>query len=291
MRNGCVDGELFIQPCIRHHSLGLGLSSRKWKHGVMAMQARKMTRQKKGFGAKHTVLDDFELLDSSRQADDFTKTDTWRVLRIMGEFVHGFEVLSRIGPAVAIFGSARVSEDDKYYKAAMRTAELLAREGLTIITGGGPGIMEAANRGAKLGGGLSVGLNIELPEEQQPNQYQDIAILFHYFFCRKMMFVKYALGFVIFPGGYGTLDELTEALCLVQTKRILNFPIVLFGSEYWNGFISWIKDVMLPAGYISPGDDKLLQVVDKPEDVVDVIMTCLKELVRKLKRHHSRVRR
>ncbi|MFA4015923.1 MAG: hypothetical protein RUDDFDWM_001024 [Candidatus Fervidibacterota bacterium] len=255
------------------------------------MQMRKIERQRKGFSAKHNALDDFELLDSSRQADDFTKTDTWRVLRIMGEFVHGFEVLSRIGPAVAIFGSARVSEDDKYYKAAMRTAELLAREGLTIITGGGPGIMEAANRGAKLGGGLSVGLNIELPQEQQANQYQDIAILFHYFFCRKMMFVKYSLGFVIFPGGYGTLDELTEALCLVQTKRILNFPIVLFGSEYWNGFVSWIRDVMLPSGYISPGDDKLLQIVDTPEDVVDVIMSCLRKLVRKLKRDRSRIRR
>ncbi|MCS7252951.1 MAG: TIGR00730 family Rossman fold protein [Armatimonadota bacterium] len=227
---------------------------------------------------ERAVLDDLELLDSSRQSPDFTKTDTWRVLRIMGEFIHGFEVLSRVGPAIAIFGSARVGPEDKYYKAAMRTAELLARKGLAIITGGGPGIMEAANRGAKLGGGLSIGLNIELPDEQQPNPYQDIAILFHYFFCRKMMFVKYSFGFVIFPGGYGTLDELTEALCLAQTKRILNFPIVLYGSEYWGGFVKWISEAMLPEGYISPKDTELFCVVDSPEDVVKAIVARLAEL-------------
>lgn len=228
--------------------------------------------------SKESILDDLELLDSSRQSPDFTKTDTWRVLRIMGEFVHGFEMLSRIGPAIAIFGSARVREDDEYYKAAMRTAELLSRKGLTIITGGGPGIMEAANRGAKLGGGLSVGLNIELPDEQQPNAYQDISMLFHYFFCRKMMFIKYSLGFVIFPGGYGTLDELTEALCLAQTRRILNFPIVLYGSEFWDGLVKWIKEMMLPAGYISPRDLELFCIVDSPEDAVNAIIKQLAKL-------------
>lgn len=248
----------------------------------------KSTAAKRSRRLNGVTLDDLELLDSSRQSPDFTKTDTWRVLRIMGEFVHGFEVLSRIGPAVAIFGSARVGQDDKYYQAAMRTAELLARSGLAIITGGGPGIMEAANRGAKLGGGLSIGLNIELPNEQQPNPYQDIAMLFHYFFCRKMMFVKYSLGFVIFPGGYGTLDELTEALCLVQTGRILNFPIVLYGSSYWDGFIRWINEAMLSSGYISPEDTKLFCVVDSPEDVVEEIAKRLAELKRKARSQRKR---
>jgi len=252
---------------------------------------RRRNRSKSAKG-KHRLdgvtLDDLELLDSSRQSPDFTKTDTWRVLRIMGEFVHGFELLSRVGPAIAVFGSARVGPDDEYYKAAMRTAELLASNGLAVITGGGPGIMEAANKGAKLAGGLSIGLNIELPKEQQSNPYQDIAILFHYFFCRKMMFVKYSLGFVIFPGGYGTLDELTEALCLVQTGRILNFPIVLYGSEYWDGFIRWISETMLPLGYISPEDTELFCVVDSPEDAVEAVMKRLVELKRRARFQHGK---
>lgn len=235
------------------------------------------------------MLHDLELLDSARQTPEFIESDTWRVLRIMGEFVHGFEALARIGPAIAIFGSARVGPQDKYYQAAMRTAELLAREGLTIITGGGPGIMEAANRGAKLAGGLSVGLNIELPEEQLPNPYQDIALRFHYFFCRKTMFVKYSYGFVIFPGGFGTLDELTEAMCLTQTQRILDFPIVLYGSEYWDGFLNWLRNFVLGYGCISPEDMHLFCVVDEPKQVVEAILERLRALEERIQQERSRL--
>ena len=180
---------------------------------------------------KRSMKDDFELLDASRQDSSFTRDDTWRVFRIMSEFVEGFEQLAATGPAVSIFGSARIPESDFYCEQARQTARLLAQNDIAVITGGGPGIMEAANRGAREAGGRSVGLNIELPHEQQPNQYLDTMIEFHYFFVRKVMFLKYSIGFILFPGGFGTMDELFESLTLVQTQRNENFGVVLFGSQ------------------------------------------------------------
>ncbi|MEZ4728547.1 MAG: TIGR00730 family Rossman fold protein [Caldilineaceae bacterium] len=184
----------------------------------------------------------------------FTDTDPWRVLRITGEFVEGFDVLARLGPAVTLFGSARTKPGDPLYQAAIETAQLLAADGLAIITGGGPGIMEAGNRGAQQGGAVSVGLGIELPFEQGINRYVEIPINFHYFFVRKTMFVKYAQAFVIFPGGFGTMDELFEALTLVQTGKIRNFPIILFGSTYWQGLLTWLRETMLAEGKIGAPD-------------------------------------
>lgn len=198
----------------------------------------------------------------------FTDTDPWRVLRIQGEFVEGFEELAQLGPAVSLFGSARTKEDDPYYAATVETARLLAEAGLAVITGGGPGIMEAGNRGAKLGGGVSVGLNIELPFEQHLNPYLDISINFRYFFARKVMFVKYAQAYVVFPGGFGTLDELFEALTLIQTGKVNNFPVILFGSDYWSGLLSWLKETMLAGGKIAHADLGLISVTDSPEEVV-----------------------
>jgi uncharacterized protein (TIGR00730 family) len=204
--------------------------------------------------------------------DDFAKEDTWRVFRIMSEFVEGFEVLSRVGRAVSIFGSSRPkSSEDKYYRLAQETAYLLAKEGYAIMTGSGPGMMEAANRGAKKAGGRSIGLNIQIPNEQKPNPYVDMLLEFRYFFVRKVMFVKYAKAFVIMPGGYGTLDEFTEALNLIQTERIPKFPVVLFGSEYWEGMVDWIKDKVLKDQNISKEDLDIFTVVDRPKDVVRVI--------------------
>src|SRR3989338_9106868 len=203
--------------------------------------------------------------------DDFTKEDTWRLFRIMSEFVEGFEVLSDIGRAVSIFGSSRIKPSNKYYKLAEEIAYLLAKEGYAIITGSGPGIMEAANKGTKRAGGNSVGLNIQLPSEQTPNKYVDTLLDFHYFFVRKVMFVKYAKAFVIMPGGYGTLDEFTESLNLIQTSRIPEFPVVLFGSEYWKGMLDWLKDMVLKNGSISPQDLDIFTVVDEPKEVVSVI--------------------
>lgn len=207
----------------------------------------------------------------------FTHTDPWRVLRIMGEFVDGFETLADIGPAISIFGSARVKEGDSMYTQAVELARLLGQAGFSIITGGGPGIMEAANKGAKLADVASIGCNIELPFEQGVNRYVDIAVNFRYFFVRKTMFVKYAQGFVIFPGGFGTLDELFEALTLIQTGKVHNFPIVLFGSSYWQGMLDWIKGTMLPEGKIAEPDLKLLMVSDDPAEVVDLLKKCVEE--------------
>jgi uncharacterized protein (TIGR00730 family) len=201
----------------------------------------------------------------------FTDTDPWRVLRIQGEFVEGFEALAQLGPAVSLFGSARTGAEDPYHQAAVETARLLAEAGLAVITGGGPGIMEAGNQGAKQGGGVSVGLNIELPFEQHLNPYLDIPINFHYFFARKVMFVKYAQAFVIFPGGFGTLDELFEALTLIQTGKISNFPVILFGSAYWSGLLTWVKEMLLEGGKISPADLDLITVTDSPEEVRDLV--------------------
>lgn len=207
----------------------------------------------------------------------FTNTDPWRVLRIQSEFVEGFDTLADLGPAVTIFGSARTREDDPMYQACVETARLLAEAGLTVITGGGPGIMEAGNRGAKEAGGVSVGLNIELPFEQGTNAYVDIPINFRYFFVRKTMFIKYAQGFVIFPGGFGTLDELFEALTLIQTGKIRNFPVILFGSAFWSGLLQWMRDVQLAEGKIAAADLDLMVVTDSPEQVRDVIMKAMSE--------------
>ncbi|HYK19095.1 MAG TPA: TIGR00730 family Rossman fold protein [Pyrinomonadaceae bacterium] len=213
---------------------------------------------------------DEQLLESPRP-DEFTHTDPWRVFRIMGEFVEGFDELASVSRAVAVFGSARTKPDDPDYKAAQETAALFAAQGFAVITGGGPGIMEAANRGAFDAGGLSIGCNIELPFEQRPNQYQTLTLTFKYFFVRKMMFVKYSLGFVIFPGGFGTLDELFEALTLIQTKKIRNFPIVLFGRKYWSGMLEWLRNVVQPEGKISDLDLDLFHITDSPAEVVEIV--------------------
>jgi uncharacterized protein (TIGR00730 family) len=201
-------------------------------------------------------------------------TDSWRVFRIMGEFVEGFDTLARIGPGVSVFGSARTRPDDRYYSAAEETARLLVDAGFAVITGGGPGIMEAANKGAVDAGGRSVGCNIELPFEQGMNAYVRIAVNFRYFFVRKTMFVKYAEGFIIFPGGFGTMDELFESLTLIQTGKVRNFPVVLFGSEYWEGLLDWLTGTMLDDGKIHPADLQLLIVTDSPEEAVQAIVSC-----------------
>jgi uncharacterized protein (TIGR00730 family) len=208
------------------------------------------------------------------RAHDFTRSDPWRVFRIMGEFVEGFDTLARLGPAVTIFGSARVPEDHAQYAQARETARLLGEAGFDVITGGGPGIMEAANRGARDAGALSIGCNIELPFEQGTNAWVDVSIDFRYFFVRKTMFVKYAEAFVIFPGGFGTLDELFEALTLIQTGKVRNFPVILVGTAYWSGLMSWVRDTLMAEGKVSPADVDLLVVTDSPEEVVRVIVDC-----------------
>lgn len=199
--------------------------------------------------------------------EDLKTSETWRVFRIQSELVEGFETLNDLGPAVTIFGSSRLKSGNKYYDDAMTVARKLADEGFAIITGGGPGVMEGANRGAKKGKAHSVGLNIEIPSEQVPNKYQDISLSFRYFFIRKLMFIKYAIAYVIFPGGFGTMDELFEALTLVQTKRIKAFPIILYGSEYWKGLIDWMKKTLVEQGTILREDFSLFSLVDKPEEV------------------------
>jgi hypothetical protein len=221
--------------------------------------------------------EDEQFLESKTRepsASDFTHSDPWRVLRIMGEFVQGFDTLADVGKAVTIFGSARVKEDDPMYAAARDLAARLANEGFAIITGGGPGIMEAANRGAVDVDGQSIGCNIELPFEQGMNQYVEVAVNFRYFFVRKTMFVKYTEAFVIFPGGFGTLDELFEALTLIQTGKIHNFPVVLFGSAYWQGLLEWIKDTLLAEGKVSADDLELLAVTDSAEEACRIIVEC-----------------
>ena len=214
---------------------------------------------------------DEQLLESPRP-DEFTHTDPWRVFRIMGEFVEGFDELATLTRGIAVFGSARTKPDDPDYKAAQETGALLAAQGFAVITGGGPGIMEAANRGAFEAGGLSIGCNIELPFEQRPNPYQTLSLTFKYFFVRKMMFVKYSLAFIIFPGGFGTFDELFEALTLIQTRKIRNFPIVLFGSHSWIGLLDWFRAAVLPGGKISDVDMKMFHVTDSPAEVVEIVV-------------------
>jgi uncharacterized protein (TIGR00730 family) len=193
------------------------------------------------------------------------------VFRIMAELVEGFEALSNVGPAVTIFGSARLKPGSPYYEKCVNVAENLGRSGFTIISGGGPGIMEAANKGARSGGGTSVGLNITLPLEQSPNHYQDIAVEFRYFFVRKLMFVKYAVGYVIFPGGFGTMDELFEALTLIQTRKIRSFPVILVGRQYWQGMVDWMKETVLGMGNIDGQDLALFHIVDEADEVCEII--------------------
>ncbi len=202
---------------------------------------------------------------------DFTQEDTWRIFRIMSEFVDGFEVLSEVGQAVSMFGSSRSKPNARYYKLAEDTAYLLAKEGYAIITGSGPGLMEAANKGAKRAKGKSIGLNIQIPSQQKPNKYVDLLLDFRYFFVRKVMFVKYAKAFVILPGGYGTLDEFTEAINLIQTERIPRFPVVLLGREYWKGMFDWLRDTVEKNGCITKDELKIFTVVDTPKEVVGVI--------------------
>jgi hypothetical protein len=202
----------------------------------------------------------------------FTRDDPWRVFRVMGDYVQGFDALAEVGAAVAVFGSARTPESDPMYKAAVDVSARLARAGFAIITGGGPGIMEAGNRGAREAGGFSIGCNIELPHEQGTNPYVDIAVNFRYFFCRKTMFMKYSEGFVLFPGGFGTLDEMFEALTLIQTVKIRRFPVVMFGSAYWKGLLDWIRERVLAEKKVDAGDLDLMQVTDDPEEVVRIIL-------------------
>ena len=216
---------------------------------------------------------DEEIIAAEEAAVRSTLTDEDRVERISEELRMGFEALAQIGAAASFFGSARTQPDDPDYRLARETARIVGESGLTIITGGGPGLMEAANRGAKDAGAMSVGLNIELPFEEGVNPYLDIALEFHYFFTRKIMFVRYASGFVVLPGGFGTMDELWEALTLIQTGKIVEFPVVLVGTDYWRGMIEWVGDRMLGEGNISADDLDLFTVTDDPEEVRDLLMS------------------
>jgi len=202
---------------------------------------------------------------------DFADEDPWRVFRIMAEFVDGFHEMSNIGPAVSIFGSARIKPGHKTYQMAEKTAELLVKAGFAVITGGGPSIMEAGNKGALRAKGQSIGLNIDLPFEQKPNPFINHLINFHYFFCRKVMFVKYAKAFVIFPGGFGTLDEFSEAVTLIQTQRMERFPVILFSTKYWKGLVDWFENSVLKEDCIEAKDMKIFQYADTPEQVIKII--------------------
>lgn len=235
------------------------------------------------------VTEDERLLTAapSQERRTFVHTDPWRVLRIMGEFVEGFDTLSDVRFAVSIFGSARTRSDDPYYEKAVETARLLARQGFPIITGGGPGIMEAANRGAQEGKGLSIGCNIELPFEQGTNPYVERSINFRYFFVRKTMFVKYATAFIVYPGGYGTMDEMFEALTLIQTGKVKNFPVVLFGVEYWQGLRDWLEGRVAGEGKIDGKDLLLFHVTDDPADAVARVVKAREERQRSHSRHKA----
>jgi uncharacterized protein (TIGR00730 family) len=217
------------------------------------------------------ALEDRKLLDRPSKKE-VLQSESWRVLRITSEFVAGFDHLAEVYPAVSIFGSARTKLSNRYYEAAVKTAELIGKAGFAVITGGGGGIMEAANKGAKQAGALSIGCNIELPFEQQINEFVDKAMTFRYFFVRKTMFIKYSEAFITFPGGFGTLDELMGALTLIQTKKITNFPVVLFGSDYWGGLIQWMRDQVLPANNITQEDVDSIHIVDEPERVRDIVV-------------------
>ena len=209
--------------------------------------------------------------------DEITAKDTWRIFRIMSELVEGFDSLSRVGPAVSIFGSKRCQPGDPEYQLAQKLAYDLAKCGFAIITGGGPGIMEAGNKGAKEAGGISVGLNIKLPFEQGGNHFQTLGVDFRYFFLRKLMFIKYAMAFIIMPGGFGTIDELFEALNLMQTQKIKKFPLYLVGSEFWGGLIDWLKDTVIKRGLLYEEELSLITIIDDPEELVRQICWCEKE--------------
>ena len=213
-----------------------------------------------------------ERLLAQDQDADWLHADPWRVMRIQGEFVEGFGALAELGPAISVFGSARSSGDSKEYRLGEEVGRLLVEAGYAVITGGGPGVMEAANKGAKEAGGISVGLGIELPFEQGMNEWVDLGVNFRYFFARKTMFVKYALGFIVLPGGFGTMDELWEALTLVQTGKVSSFPIVLVGREYWSGLLTWAREHMVAAGTIAAADLDLIQLVDTPEEAVERVL-------------------
>jgi uncharacterized protein (TIGR00730 family) len=203
---------------------------------------------------------------------EFVHEDPWRIFRIMAEFVDSFQTMSQVGPAATIFGSARTRPNDPYYHASAAIAKGLAHHKVAVVTGGGPGIMEAANKGAAQAGGKSVGLNIELPHEQTGNRFSNVPIHFHYFFARKVCFVKYSLGFIFMPGGFGTLDEFFEVLTLVQTQRIPQFPLILFGSDHWKGLLSWMKARLEKHKFISPGDLALVQMTDEVDEVIQIIL-------------------
>jgi uncharacterized protein (TIGR00730 family) len=211
------------------------------------------------------------MVDRQHVIDDMTVRDTWRMFHIMAEFVEGFDILPDAYPAVSIFGSARTHPDSPTYRAAEETARLLVKCGYNVISGGGPGVMEAANKGASESGGKSVGLHIQLPNEQQPNQFANIRLEYRYFFVRKVMFVKYAVAYVIMPGGLGTLDELFESLTLIQTDRIRSFPVILMESNYWKGLVDWLRNTLLERGAISPEDLDIFTVVDTPQEAVNII--------------------
>lgn len=211
--------------------------------------------------------------------NEIKTNDSWAIFKIMGEFVNGYEKLSKIGPCVSIFGSARTKPENKYYKLAESIAEKIVEQGYGVITGGGPGIMEAGNKGAHIAGGTSVGLNIELPFEQHDNPYidNDKSLDFDYFFVRKVMFVKYSQGFVVMPGGFGTLDELFEAITLIQTHKIETFPIILVGKDFWEGLMDWVKTTLLNAGNISPKDLELIHLVDTADEVIEILNAFYKD--------------
>jgi uncharacterized protein (TIGR00730 family) len=253
-----------------------GVNNESWKHHRFLSSAPPPEAGLRQTGDAELLNRSVPALPRARAPElaAFTHTDAWRVLRMQGEFVHGFNALAEVGAAVAVFGSARFGPETRLYEDARVLGRMLAGAGFAVITGGGPGLMEAANRGAKEAGGFSIGCNIELPFEQQSNLYCDLSINFRYFFVRKTMFVKYSNGFAIFPGGFGTLDELFEALTLVQTGKVNRFPIVLYGTEYWKGLIDWIEKTQLGAGAISPEDVSLLVKTDSLTDIRDIIVDC-----------------
>jgi len=218
---------------------------------------------------------------------DFAEEEPWRIFRIMSEFVEGFDVLSQVRPAVTVFGSSRAASDHPHYQMGFELAKGLAEDGFSIITGGGPGIMEAVNKGAREGGGRSVGLNIELPFEQEANKYLDVHLEFRYFFCRKMMFLKYSCGVVVLPGGFGTMDELFESLTLIQTSKYPRFPLVMMGKDYWKGLLTWLKDTMLREGNISPGDLNTFKLTDNPDEVRNIIKAHYDKLLGEGTHHSS----
>jgi uncharacterized protein (TIGR00730 family) len=250
------------------------MSEREHDHGPDARRrAGRLTirRDKEHVATGRGEWTEDESLLKPSPRPEFLNSDPWRSLRILSEFVEGFDALATVGPAVSVFGSARTPHDHPNYKSAQRLGASLAKAGYAVITGGGPGIMEAANRGCHEAGGLSVGCNIELPMEQGLNPYVDLGVEFRYFFVRKTMFVKYADAFVIYPGGYGTLDELFEALTLIQTKKIRDFPVVLIGSDYWGGLLDWVKGTLIAEAAITPADVDLLRITDDPDEACRIV--------------------